>query len=55
MQYIRLFKIDHAFKDYSQYYFIKGALNTTMGKFYFVRHGQYGTLKIRSAAQQTVP
>ena len=40
MQYIRLFKIDHAFKDYSQYYFIKGALNTTMGKFYFVRHGQ---------------
>ena len=59
MQYIRLFKIDHAFKDYSQYYFIKGALNTTMGKFYFVRHGQTvwndGTLKIRSAAQQTVP
>ena len=40
MQYIRLFKIDHAFKDYSQYFFIKGALNTTMGKFYFVRHGQ---------------
>ena len=40
MQYIRLFKIDHAFKDYSQYYFIKGALNTAMGKFYFVRHGQ---------------
>lgn len=40
MQYIRLFKIDHAFKDYSLYYFIKGALNTTMGKFYFVRHGQ---------------
>lgn len=56
MQYIRLFKIDHAFKDYSQYYFIKGALNTTMGKFYFVRHGQtVWNVKIRSAAQQTVP